>query len=351
MIVQEHVPLAPHTTLGVGGAARFFALAETIEDVRQALAFAHERVLPLLPLGSGSNVLVADAGTEGVVLKIALRGIAIEEDAESVHIVAGAGVLWEDAVEAAAARGAYGAENLAGIPGTLGGAIVQNIGAYGAELSDVFEYADVVDGATGALRRLTRAEVAFGYRTSAFKENRALIVARAALRFNKRVAPNLAYPDLARAAADTPLATPADIARAVRAIRASKFPPPGPEGTAGSFFKNPVVSRELADSLTERFPGLPAFPQVAQSATAHGDAGVKLSLAWLLDRALSLKGLSRGGARLYERQPLIIVAREGATAADVEALAAEVEARVLAATGIAIEREVEMLGVVTEKFS
>lgn len=347
MIVQEHVPLAPHTTLGVGGAARFFARVETIEDIRQALAFARERALSLFPLGGGSNVLVADAGVEGVVLKLAMLDIATEEDAESMRIVAGAGTLWEDVVEAVVARGAYGAENLAGIPGTLGGAVVQNIGAYGAELSSVFEYADAVDVVTGALRRFTHAEAAFGYRASAFKENRALIVARVALRFDKRGAPNLAYPDLARAAADgAPLATPADVARAVRAIRALKFPPPALEGSAGSFFKNPVVSREFADALTRRFPGLPAFQQAAHRAIRDGDAGVKISLAWLLDRALSLKGFAKGGARLYERQPLVIVASEGATAADVEALAADVEARVLAATGISIEREVEMFGVV-----
>lgn len=346
MKLQEHVPLAPHTTLGVGGAARFFARAETIEDVRQALALARERALSLFPLGGGSNVLVADAGVEGIVLKLAMRDIAIEEDAESVRIVAGAGTLWEDVVEAAAVRGAYGAENLAGIPGTLGGAVVQNIGAYGAELSSVFEYADAALGATGALWRFTSAEAAFGYRASAFKENRALIVVRVALRFDKRGAPNLAYPDLARAAAGVSLATPADIARAVRAIRALKFPPPALEGSAGSFFKNPVVSREFADSLIRRFPGLPAFPQAAHRAIRGGDAGVKISLAWLLDSALSLKGFSRGGARLYERQPLVIVTSEGATTADIEALAADVEARVLAATGIAIEREVEMFGAV-----
>lgn len=345
MNLEERVPLAPLTTLGVGGAARFFVSARSVEEVAEALAFAHERALPLFPLGGGSNVLVPDAGIEGVVLKVAPRGIAVEEDAGSVRIVAGAGTLWEDVVRAATSRGAYGAENLAGIPGTLGGAVVQNIGAYGAEFSSVFECADTVDGVTGTLRRFTRAEVAFGYRASTFKENRSLVVARAALRFDKRGAPNIAYPDFARAAAGTPLATPAEIARAVRAIRALKFPLPAREGSAGSFFKNPVVSRERADSLSERFPGLPAFSHAAHRARGGTGADVKLSLAWILDHALSLKGFSMGGARLYERQPLVIVARRGATAADVETLATEVSARVLAATGITIEREVETLGV------
>lgn len=337
MNVQEHVPLAPLTTLGVGGEARFFTEARTEEDIEDAFAFAHERGLPLFVLGGGSNILVLDEGVEGMVLKIAMRDIAIEDEGDGILIRAGAGALWDDIVDEAGARGAFGIENLAGIPGTLAGAAVQNIGAYGAEFSAVFIHADVIDGVTRAKRRIARADAAFAYRTSFFKKHPNIIICRVALRLAKHAVPNLAYPDVVRAhAAHVPLATPSDIACAIRAIRAKKFPTVSGEGTAGSFFKNPVVSAETAASLMERFPGLPAFPQ--------GDGTVKLPLAWLLDHALSLKGYAKGFVRLYEEQPLVIVARKGATATDVDAFARDVATRVLAVTGISIEREVETFG-------
>ena len=335
--MKEHVSLAPLTTLGVGGKARFFIEAHTEEDIEDALAFARQHTLPLFTLGEGSNVLVPDAGVEGVVLKNGMRDIAFEDSGESVVLVAGAGALWDAVVDAAGARTIFGIENLAGIPGSLGGAVVQNIGAYGAELANVFEYADVIDTTTGESKRITLSDAAFAYRTSFFKEHRTCVIVRVALRLVQSAVPNISYPDLARSrASGEPLATPTDIARAVRAIRAKKFPQNSEEGTAGSFFKNPIIPHELADSLAQRFSGLPFFPQA--------DGRVKISLAWLLDKTLSLKGYAKGRARLYEKQPLVIVTRAGATAAEVDALAREVAERVLKATGIAIEREVETFG-------
>ncbi len=334
----SNVPLAPLTTFRIGGAARFFIEAGSEEEVRTALALARESGLPLFVLGAGSNVLVGDEGVDGIVLRIASGAVSFEDAGGDALLIADAGALWEDAVDAAAARGLSGIENLAGIPGTLGGAAVQNIGAYGAELSETFEYADVVDRATGGARRIARAEAAFAYRSSFFKTRRASIITRVALRLAKRTRPNLAYPDLARAqASGVPLVTPREIVRAVRAIRAGKLPSLAEEGTAGSFFKNPVIPRERAAELAERFPGLPTFPQ-------EDGSHVKVSLAWLLDRALSLKGYAKGRVRLYEKQPLIIVAKRGATAAEVDALADDVRDRVFAATGIMLEREVEMFG-------
>ncbi len=335
--MKEHVSLAPLTTLGVGGKARFFIEAHTEEDIEDAIVFARKLGLPFLTLGEGSNVLVPDAGIEGVVVKNVMRDTAFEDGGESVALVAGAGSLWDAVVNAAGARAIFGIENLAGIPGSLGGAVVQNIGAYGAELANTFEYADVIDTTTGKRRRITHSEAAFAYRTSFFKERRECVIVRVALRLARRATPNISYPDLARArASGESLATPIEIARAVRAIRAKKFPQNVEEGTAGSFFKNPIIPRELADSLAQRFGGLPLFPQA--------DGRVKISLAWLLDKALSLKGYAKGRARLYEEQPLVIVANVGATAAEVDALAHEVAERVLKATGITIEREVETFG-------
>lgn len=338
MSQREGVALAPFTTFRIGGPARVFIEATNEEEIGAALGEAKRRALPLYPLGAGSNVLVRDEGVEGVVLKVALQGSVLTDDGGDRLLVAGAGLSWDTVVDQAAAAGMFGIENLAGIPGTVGGAAVQNIGAYGAEFANVFEYADTLESATGVPARIPRASAAFGYRASFFKTHRTQIITRVALRFRKAAKPNIAYADLARARAEgAPLATPSEIASAVRAIRAEKFPRGADEGTAGSFFKNPVIPRTHAAVLAARYPGLPVFPQE--------DGTAKISLAWLLDRALALKGFSLGSpARLYEKQPLVIVARAGARAQDVDALAREVEARVHVATGIAIEREVETFG-------
>lgn len=338
MILQENVPLAPFTTFRIGGRARVFVEALTHEDILIALASAHEHDLPLYVLGAGSNVLIPDDGIEGVVLRVLLRDISFQDDVCSELLIAGAGLLWEDAVSAASERGLFGIENLAGIPGTMGGAAVQNIGAYGAELKDVFEYADVIDSTSGEARRIMRDEAEFEYRSSFFKKHRELIVVRVALSLKKQSHPNTTYADIARAqASGTPLVTPIDVVRVVRAIRAGKFPDLSKEGTAGSFFKNPLLSSEHAEKLGEQFSGLPMFPQA--------DGRVKVSLAWILDHVLSLKGYARSHVRLYENQPLVVVAHFGARAAEVDALASEVSERVFEATGITIEREVETFGV------
>ena len=337
MKIHSSHSLAPHTTFGIGGPALVLVEALTEEGIQAALALSRESGLSLYVLGAGSNVLVSDEGVHGVVLRILLRAISFQDAGEDELCIADAGASWEDVVDAAAARGLFGIENLAGIPGTMGGAAVQNIGAYGAELEEVFAYADVIDRATGTKRRVMPAEAAFAYRSSFFKSNRDMIIVRVALRLAKRSVPNTAYADLAREEAlGVPLVTALDVVRAVRTIRARKFPDIAHEGTAGSFFKNPVVSSEHAAELGARFPGLPVFPQ--------GDGRVKLPLAWILDHALGLRGYAKGPVRLYEKQPLVLVARRGATAGDVDALADEVRERVLAVTGIAIEREVETFG-------
>jgi len=342
MNLQEHIPLAPFTTFGVGGEARIFIEVQTEAEVENAIAYAREHALSLYPLGAGSNILVPDAGVNGVVVKMAMRDIAFENDGDETVLIAGAGALWEDIVDAASKRGLFGIENLAGVPGTMGGAAVQNIGAYGAEFSNVFAYADVINSATGARERIDRTKAEFAYRTSFFKKHREYLVLCVALRLSKNTAPNITYKDLVHAVeTGRALQTPSEIVSAVRAIRAKKFPHAVGEGTAGSFFKNPIVSRALADELAARFHDLPLFSQE--------NGMVKLPLAWILDHILSLKGFSKGLVRLYEVQPLVVVASVGATAADIDAFACDIAERVLNATTIVIEREVETFGGAIEK--
>ena len=333
-MMRENEPLAPFTTLGVGGPARFFIEAHSEEDIAEAAALALERSLPLFILGKGSNLLVPDEGVDGVVMKLSLDDVRVDEDGARIRITAGAGTSWDRIVDEAAARGAFGIENLAGIPGSVGGAAVQNIGAYGGEFSRSFVRASCIDARTGEPADIDAPTARFSYRSSIFKERPELIITKIELELSKDGTPDLSYADLVRAkGAGVPLTTPAEVAAAVRAIRARKFPP---SGTAGSFFKNPTLPMEAAAAIAERFPGLPAFPQEG--------GGVKVSLAWLLDHALSLKGHAKGAVRLFENQPLVIVASEGARARDVEALAREIEERVREELGITLEREVETFG-------
>lgn len=334
MTVRESLLLAPHTSFHIGGPARFFVEVSSEEAIRATVALARTRSLPLLLLGGGSNILVPDMGVEAVVMKVLIDGLAFEDDT----IIAGAGVSWEALVSLATQHELWGIENLAGIPGSVGGALVQNIGAYGAELADTFAWAEVLDLPSGELKRLDAPSAQLAYRTSLFKQQKNLVILRVALRLSREGTPRLTYPDLARVeGAGVSLATPGEIATAVRAIRAGKFPLGSAGGTAGSFFKNPVVTAAHAATLCVRFPGIPQFPQA--------DGRVKLSLAWLLDHALALKGFSMGRARLYEKHPLVILALDGAQANEVNALADEVARRVYEATGIMIEREVETFGI------
>ena len=337
MNLQEHIPLASLTTFHIGGPGSILIEAHTEEEIHEAIVYAQKHNLALYPLGAGSNILIPDTGVDGVVLKISTSTIAFEDKEGETLLIADAGALWETVVDAASDQELFGIENLAGIPGTMGGAAVQNIGAYGAELSEVFEYADTINSVTDECLRIHFTDAEFAYRTSFFKKHREYIILRVALRLSKQSSLNTVYTDLARAQAEgTPLSTPREIVSAIRSIRAKKFPDLTKEGTAGSFFKNPMVSRELADSLRARFPGLPSFPQENNT--------VKISLAWILDKVLSLKGFSGGLVRLYEEQPLVIVARRGATATEVDAFANEIAEHVRTTTDIAIEREVEMFG-------
>lgn len=334
--IRDSVPLAPFTTFHIGGPARAYCQVQSDEEIDDAIAYANAHGLALRVLGAGSNVLVPDEGVDALVLHMHMNDMVFTEESDRVICVAGAGAKWDDVVDAACARGLSGIENLAGIPGTLGGAAVQNIGAYGAEFSSAFLYADVVDSFSSEKSRIGKGYAEFGYRRSMFKHRADLIIVRVALALLKHAPLQVEYADLAKAASSgSPLTTSAEVAQAVRSIRAEKFPSHAREGTAGSFFKNPIISETEAASLVERFPGLPAFPQPGGK--------VKIPLAWILDHALSLKGYAKGPVRLYEKQPLVIVASPGARATDVDALAADVQHRVYEATGITIEREVETM--------
>ena len=337
---NENVPLAPHTTFRIGGPARYFFTVTTKVELEHALAFARERHLPHFVLGGGSNLLVSDAGFPGVVIKMALRGIAFAARGDDVRVTAAAGESWDGLVAQTVSRGAWGLENLSLIPGTVGAAPVQNIGAYGTEVKDCLESVRILEADTGTERLLSNAECRFSYRDSAFKGAalKHAIILEVTFKLSARPRPNLSYKDLQQhfGAGVTP--SQAAIRAAVSAIRTAKFPDLTKVGTAGSFWKNPVLPAGDFAGLARAFPGIPAFPAP--------NGGTKVPLAWLLDKACGLRGHRLGAVGLFEKQPLILVAYDGATAAEVRPFEAGIRELVKAKTGVTIEPEVGFLPLV-----
>lgn len=331
MIVRERVPLSTLTSFRVGGPARFVIEAKNEEELQEAFSFARTKNLPYYLLGGGSNVLVPDRGYEGVVIIPRFEELSFEGD----EVTAGAGVPWERLVEESALRGLWGIENLAGIPGSVGASPVQNIGAYGTEVKDTISFVEAMRRDDGSVHRFSNEACEFSYRDSVFKRSERYAIMRVGFRLTQSGKPNLSYPDLVRAQEEgAPLSTPKEIGNAVRRIRAKKFPDLKEFGTAGSFFKNPMVSVEAFETLRARYPELPGYA---------GTDGTKISLAFVLDKVLGLRGYRKGSAWLYDQQPLVLVVDEGGSADDIMALADEVMERVIHATNIKIEREVRVL--------
>lgn len=328
MPIERHVPLRDKTTFRIGGAARYFCFARSLDDLAEGLGFARSNGLPVFILGSGSNILLDDAGFDGLVIQLGLTGLSFLPQGERMELSAAAGESFDGVAARAAREGLWGLENLSGIPGSVGGAVVQNIGAYGAALSQCLAWVDVLDLETGDASRLPNSACAFGYRESLFKHQKKIVLGAGFL-LSTTPAPNLSYDDLRVRLGSTPPSLGA-IRQAVLSIRRGKFPDLSKEGTAGSFFKNPIVSGRDAGALR---PHAPLF--FLPEAEAY-----KLPLAYLLDHGLHLNGLSVGGARLFERQPIVIAAHPGTSSADVRELAELVERRVFDTYGIAVEREV-----------
>jgi len=340
MTVLENEPLSRHTTLRVGGPARFWTEVRTLAELRAALAFAQTRALPVAVLGQGANVLVSDAGFDGLVVKMATCGVQVlDQTGSRAVVVAEAGQEWDRLVAWAVEQGLGGLENLSAIPGSVGGAVVGNIGAYGVELGQRLLWVEALDRRTGAVRLLPKSACQLGYRHSLFKtpEGRAYIVLRAAFELRTDAAPQLTYADLQEyfGARGAPSPTLAQVRQAILAIRRQKLPDVTQMGTAGSFFKNPIVPRTRYEALAERYPGLPGYEV--------GPDQVKVPLGWILDKVCHLKGVRRDAVGTYPHQALVVV-NYGATARQIEAFAAELAAAIRAATGLEPEWEVERLG-------
>ena len=326
--------LAPLTTLRVGGPAAHYTVVSTIEDLHDAVKAAQTAAWPLFVLGGGSNILVADIGYAGAVLHMKLRGCTYTEEGDSVFLTAAAGEVFDDVVKESVERGYFGLENLSAIPGTVGATPIQNVGAYGVEVGDVITSVRVFNTQTKSEEVMTKEQCQFGYRHSLFKEvaGAHYIVTAVTFQLSKRVTPQLTYKDLALHFGSNTHPTVSAVREAVLSIRTTKFPNWQEIGTAGSFFKNPIITKEQAAALAERHLGIPLYEVDA----SH----MKVPLGFVLDKICNLKGYHVGTVGLYEAQALVLVAEHGTTAAAISEFAAAIAAKVFAATGLTIEREV-----------
>jgi UDP-N-acetylmuramate dehydrogenase len=341
--ILENIALASLTSLGIGGPARWFVEAASEAEIAEACAWARERGVPLFVLGGGSNVLMADAGFDGLVLHVALEGL--EQEGELLS--AASGTPWEHCVQQATTAGLAGIECLAGIPGTVGGTPVQNVGAYGQEVSTIIDRVRAFDRVAQGFVEFANAECGFAYRKSRFNtaDRGRYVVTRVDYRLRQNGAPTLTYAELkAHFSGREKTPSLAEVAEAVRGIRRSKgmlLVEGDPDcRSAGSFFKNPSVAPEVAarakQIAAESGVTLRVFP-------AEGGL-LKIPSAWLIEQAGFHKGYALGAVGISSKHTLALVNRGGATAAEILAMAEKIRAAVEARFGIRLEMEPEMVG-------
>jgi UDP-N-acetylmuramate dehydrogenase len=329
-----HFDIQKFNTLAVPAIARYFVDVQSEEDLREAMVFAKTENLPLLVLGGGSNIVLR-ADFPGLVIHMKSRGLdVIAENEEAVLLRAAAGENWHHLVTYALGNGYYGLENLSLIPGSVGAAPIQNIGAYGVELKDVFLELTAVNIQSGLTVTFNKESCRFGYRDSIFKQSLKdqYVITSVTLKLRKAPQLNLNYPALRSALGDVPEneISPEQVSAAVIAIRQSKLPDPGKIPNVGSFFKNPVIPADQFKLLMQRFPGLVSYPA--------GEHQVKLAAGWLIDQA-NWRGREIDGVKVHAEQALVLTNPGKRSGAAVLQLAAQVVASVKEKFGVDLEME------------
>jgi UDP-N-acetylmuramate dehydrogenase len=349
MLVQENVPLAPLTTLNIGGPARYFVEVRSAAEAQEALAFARSRSLSLFVLGGGSNLVISDSGWPGLVLRIAISGIERRNRSESDEALfeVGAGESWDRFVSHAVRANCAGVECLSGIPGSVGGTPVQNVGAYGQEVSQTIESVLVLDTKDGQIRELCGDACGFSYRSSIFNtsERGRFIILRTTFNLVPEGRPNVTYADLKRHfggwTSSPSLAETREAVRHIRALKGMLISPGDPDRqSAGSFFKNPIVSEECHNELKERAQArgltLPSYPAL--------ETQKKISAAWLVEHSGFAKGYGDGRVGISTKHALAIINRGGASAAEVIALKDQIQQRIREIWALELEPEPVMVG-------
>jgi UDP-N-acetylmuramate dehydrogenase len=331
--IEQNVPLAPFTTIGIGGPARYFAPVVDIDALREAIDWARDRSLPLFILGGGSNLLISDSGFDGLVVHVDLRGVTLHAEDEYAMVRVAAGEVWDDFVATAVRREWAGIECLSGIPGRVGATPIQNVGAYGQEVSETIARVEVLDRRDGLVKTLTNWECRFGYRSSLFKtyERDRYVVTAVTFRLKVGGRATLRYPELQKAVASDDLQTVRDTVIAIRKRKGMVLDARDPDTRSdGSFFMNPIVDPSLA---TEEMPRFPAE-----------QGKVKLSAAWLIEHAGFTKGFTLGNAGLSTKHTLAVINRGSASAQDVLALVELIQTRVREKFGIELHPEPNFIG-------
>ena len=340
-VIKENVPLAPFTTLGVGGPARFFVEAGKPNEVGAAIQFAEEKNLPIMVFSGGSNILVADNGFAGLALRIAITGLEFSfGSGNEVIATAGAGEEWDKFVAEAVSRNLAGIECMSGIPGSVGGTPIQNVGAYGQEVSETIVSVNCFDRKLNRIVELENNRCGFGYRVSIFNtsERDRYVVLNVTFKLNADGKPKIAYKDLVDVFAGCD-ATLQDVRETVLKIRRSKsmvVDARDPNSrSVGSFFKNPIVSWGKASELRAIYPEIPLFPF---------GKGFKIPAAFLIEKAGFRRGFAYGDAGISENHTLAIINRGKATAAEILALARQIQNEVQKRFSIDLVPEPVLIG-------
>ena len=342
MQILQDISLQPYNTFGIEAKARYWVAVTSVTQLQELLRLPDYFDVPKLILGGGSNVLFTQ-DFEGLAIKMDIQGVTVvEEDEEHVWVQAGAGVNWHALVMYSIEQGYGGLENMSLIPGTVGAAPMQNIGAYGVEMKDVFVSLEAVSIASGDLRTFIHADCQFGYRNSVFKQQYKgqYIITAVTLRLDKQPTVNTSYgaieETLAQLLSDRPHDKPSirEVSQAVINIRRSKLPDPTQIGNAGSFFKNPVISRKHFNDLQTRYENIPGYPV--------SDQEVKVPAGWLIEQC-GWKGKRLGAIGVHDKQALVLVNYGGGKGKDIKELAYQIQESVKQKFNIAIEPEVNML--------
>lgn len=342
MKIEAQVPLAPLTTLGVGGHAAHYAHVESEAELLEALAWASSREVPVRVLGGGSNIVVADAGFAGLVIDLALRGVQSEARGETRLVRAAAGEPWDGFVERMVSADLQGLECLSGIPGRIGATPIQNVGAYGQDVSETIVEVRAIDARERTRRVFSKAECQFAYRDSFFKSHEPgrYVVTEVTFELRENAAPALRYAELERWFSTRNQASPtlAEVRATVLQLRRSKsmvLDTSDPNSrSCGSFFVNPVLTAAEFAAFSARAKPEPAVPQFLQP-----DGRVKLSAGWLIEHAGLPRGTRDGAVGLSTQHALALVAHEGARAVDVARLAKRVQRTVFERFGVRLEPE------------
>lgn len=335
---QNNVSLTHFNTFGFDSEARFFIEVNSIEEIQRVVTDKRWENIPLLILGGGSNILLTGPQNK-LVMRIVSKGIAlVDEDENYYFLEVQAGEIWDDFVRYCVEMNYGGVENLSLIPGTVGAAPMQNIGAYGVEIRQVFYSLTAVDRITGELRKFYSDECRFGYRESIFKTEvkDRYVIASVTFKLTKKHSLSLDYGDIKRMLELEGVTNPGikDIRKAVIGIRSSKLPDPALIGNSGSFFKNPVIRKELFDNLKMQFPDIPGY--------AAGEGAVKVAAGWLIEKA-GWKGYREGHVGVHDRQALVLVHFGNGQGSEIVALSDKIRKSVAEKFGIELTPEVNIL--------